>query len=173
MTSKIDSRTILGEQGAEQLLGQGDMLHMAGGGRIVRVHGPFVSDEEVESVVAHLRTQGRPDYLETVTEVEEEVEEPEDKGAVFDKGDMAAEDGNDLYDKAVKVVLRDKKCSTSYIQRRLASATTGPHRWLNAWRRKVSSAPPTMSASARSSMAARIERPPPLTPTWIEQKRGG
>jgi len=119
VTSKIDSRTILGEQGAEQLLGQGDMLHMAGGGRIVRVHGPFVSDEEVESVVAHLRTQGRPDYLETVTEVDEEVEEPEDKGAVFDKGDMAAEDGNDLYDKAVKVVLRDKKCSTSYIQRRL------------------------------------------------------
>jgi len=118
VTSKIDSRTILGEQGAEQLLGQGDMLHMQGGGRISRVHGPFVSDTEVEKVVAHLKTQGRPEYLDTVTADEEEDAEEEDS-AVFDKGDMAAEDGNDLYDKAVKVVLRDKKCSTSYIQRRL------------------------------------------------------
>src|SRR5690606_11916288 len=73
VTSKIDSRTILGEQGAEQLLGQGDMLKMAGGGRIQRVHGPFVSDEEVERVVAHLKTQGMPDYLETVTADEEDV----------------------------------------------------------------------------------------------------
>jgi S-DNA-T family DNA segregation ATPase FtsK/SpoIIIE len=119
VTSKIDSRTILGEQGAEQLLGQGDMLHMAGGGRIARVHGPFVSDEEVEKVVAHLKTQGRPEYLETVTTDEEEDDAEEQDTAVFDKSDMAAEDGNDLYDKAVKVVLRDKKCSTSYIQRRL------------------------------------------------------
>ena len=118
VTSKIDSRTILGEQGAEQLLGQGDMLHMQGGGRISRVHGPFVSDAEVEKVVAHLKTQGRPEYLDTVTADEEEDGEEEDS-TVFDKGDMAAEDGNDLYDKAVKVVLRDKKCSTSYIQRRL------------------------------------------------------
>ena len=119
VTSKIDSRTILGEQGAEQLLGQGDMLHMAGGGRIARVHGPFVSDLEVEKVVAHLKTQGRPEYLDTVTTDEDaEDEEPEDS-PVFDKSDMAAEDGNDLYDKAVKVILRDKKCSTSYIQRRL------------------------------------------------------
>ncbi|KQV84283.1 DNA translocase FtsK [Rhizobium sp. Root1220] len=118
VTSKIDSRTILGEQGAEQLLGQGDMLHMQGGGRISRVHGPFVSDAEVEKVVAHLKTQGRPEYLDTVTAEEEDDAEEEDS-AVFDKGDMAAEDGNDLYDKAVKVVLRDKKCSTSYIQRRL------------------------------------------------------
>jgi S-DNA-T family DNA segregation ATPase FtsK/SpoIIIE len=118
VTSKIDSRTILGEQGAEQLLGQGDMLHMQGGGRISRVHGPFVSDAEVEKVVAHLKTQGRPEYLDTVTADEEEEVDEEDS-AVFDKGDMAAEDGNDLYDKAVKVVLRDKKCSTSYIQRRL------------------------------------------------------
>ena len=68
MTSKIDSRTILGEQGAEQLLGQGDMLYMAGGGRISRVHGPFVSDEEVERVVGHLKEQGQPDYLESITE---------------------------------------------------------------------------------------------------------
>ncbi len=120
VTSKIDSRTILGEQGAEHLLGQGDMLHMVGGGRIARVHGPFVSDEEVEKVVAHLKTQGRPEYLGTVTEDAEEADEAvEEDGAVFDKGAMAEEDGNDLYDKAVKVVLRDKKCSTSYIQRRL------------------------------------------------------
>ncbi len=120
VTSKIDSRTILGEQGAEQLLGQGDMLHMAGGGRIVRVHGPFVSDEEVEKVVNHLKEQGRPDYLATVTADEEETDAVEDDSAVFDKSDMGSEDGGDLYEKAVKVVLRDKKCSTSYIQRRLS-----------------------------------------------------
>ncbi|MGQ3291392.1 MAG: DNA translocase FtsK [Shinella sp.] len=121
VTSKIDSRTILGEQGAEQLLGQGDMLHMAGGGRISRVHGPFVSDEEVEKVVLHLKAQGRPEYLETVTaEEEDEEDEKPASGAVFDKGDIAAEDGDDLYEKAVKVVMRDRKCSTSYIQRRLA-----------------------------------------------------
>ncbi|PTM93392.1 DNA translocase FtsK [Mycoplana dimorpha] len=121
VTSKIDSRTILGEQGAEHLLGQGDMLHMIGGGRIARVHGPFVSDAEVEAVVAHLKTQGRPEYLGTVTEDadEEEAPEPEDS-AVFDKSAMGEEDGDDLYDKAVKVVLRDRKCSTSYIQRRLS-----------------------------------------------------
>jgi S-DNA-T family DNA segregation ATPase FtsK/SpoIIIE len=119
VTSKIDSRTILGEQGAEQLLGQGDMLHMAGGGRIARVHGPFVSDEEVEKVVLHLKAQGRPEYLETVT-ADEEEEEDEKQAAVFDKGDVAGEDGDDLYEKAVKVVMRDRKCSTSYIQRRLA-----------------------------------------------------
>ncbi|PZU83665.1 MAG: DNA translocase FtsK [Shinella sp.] len=121
VTSKIDSRTILGEQGAEHLLGQGDMLHMMGGGRIARVHGPFVSDEEVEKVVAHLKTQGRPEYLGTVTEDADEAEEtPDDGGAVFDKSAMGEEDASDLYDKAVKVVLRDKKCSTSYIQRRLS-----------------------------------------------------
>jgi len=119
VTSKIDSRTILGEQGAEQLLGQGDMLHMAGGGRISRVHGPFVSDDEVEKVVAHLKTQGRPEYLDTVTTDEDGEEEEAEDSAVFDKSAMGGEDGNDLYDNAVKVVLRDKKCSTSYIQRRL------------------------------------------------------
>ena len=118
VTSKIDSRTILGEMGAEQLLGQGDMLHMAGGGRIVRVHGPFVSDEEVEKVVDHLKAQGRPDYLATVTEDEEEDDESAD-AAVFDATAMASEDGDDVYEQAVKVVMRDKKCSTSYIQRRL------------------------------------------------------
>jgi S-DNA-T family DNA segregation ATPase FtsK/SpoIIIE len=121
VTSKIDSRTILGEPGAEHLLGQGDMLHMVGGGRIARVHGPFVSDEEVEKVVAHLKMQARPDYLGTVTEDADEAEdEPEEDVAVFDKSAIGEEDGNDLYDKAVKVVLRDKKCSTSYIQRRLS-----------------------------------------------------
>ncbi|NUS21998.1 MAG: DNA translocase FtsK [Mesorhizobium sp.] len=119
VTSKIDSRTILGEQGAEQLLGQGDMLHMAGGGRISRVHGPFVSDLEVEHVVAHLKAQGRPEYLDTVTADEEEVEEAADAGPVFDKGSIAEEDGDALYEEAIKVVKRDKKCSTSYIQRRL------------------------------------------------------
>ncbi len=121
VTSKIDSRTILGEQGAEHLLGQGDMLHMMGGGRIARVHGPFVSDEEVEKVVAHLKTQGRPEYLGTVTEDAEEADdEAEEESAVFDKTAMGEDDSDDLYEKAVKVVMRDKKCSTSYIQRRLS-----------------------------------------------------
>ncbi|MFS8124509.1 DNA translocase FtsK [Rhizobium sp. BR 250] len=121
VTSKIDSRTILGEQGAEHLLGQGDMLHMMGGGRIARVHGPFVSDEEVEKVVAHLKTQGRPEYLGTVTEdADEGEEEAEEEAAVFDKTAMGEDDSDDLYEKAVKVVMRDKKCSTSYIQRRLS-----------------------------------------------------
>ncbi|MCJ9744311.1 DNA translocase FtsK [Neorhizobium sp. SHOUNA12A] len=122
VTSKIDSRTILGEQGAEHLLGQGDMLHMAGGGRISRVHGPFVSDAEVELVVRHLKTQGRPDYLGTVTE-DEDAEEDEDvssQEAVFDKSAMGGDDSDELYDKAVKVVMKDRKCSTSYIQRRLS-----------------------------------------------------
>ncbi|MDX7950432.1 DNA translocase FtsK 4TM domain-containing protein [Lichenihabitans sp. Uapishka_5] len=119
VTSKIDSRTILGEQGAEQLLGQGDMLYMAGGGRISRVHGPFVSDGEVEKVVQHLKAQGHPDYLDVVT-VDPDSDEAAngDDGAVFDKGGFG-EEGGDLYDQAVRVVLRDKKCSTSYIQRRL------------------------------------------------------
>ncbi|OIS91222.1 cell division protein FtsK [Brucella cytisi] len=118
VTSKIDSRTILGEMGAEQLLGQGDMLHMAGGGRIVRVHGPFVSDEEVEKVVNHLKEQGRPDYLATVTE-DEEDEDATQEAAVFDATSMGSEDSDDVYEQAIKVVMRDKKCSTSYIQRRL------------------------------------------------------
>src|SRR6266536_1472164 len=114
VTSKIDSRTILGEQGAEQLLGQGDMLYMAGGGRISRVHGPFVSDEEVEKVVRHLKSQGAPQYLEAVTADEFEEED----GAVFDATAMGGET-NDLYQQAVQIVLRDRKASTSYIQRRL------------------------------------------------------
>ncbi|MBY0612349.1 MAG: DNA translocase FtsK [Beijerinckiaceae bacterium] len=118
VTSKIDSRTILSEQGAEQLLGQGDMLYMAGGGRISRVHGPFCSDEEVEKVVAHLKLQAPPSYLDEVTIEDEAPAEEGEDGAVFDKGSFG-EEGGDLYDQAVKVVLRDRKCSTSYIQRRL------------------------------------------------------
>jgi S-DNA-T family DNA segregation ATPase FtsK/SpoIIIE len=113
VTSKIDSRTILGEQGAEQLLGQGDMLYMAGGGRITRVHGPFVSDEEVEKVVRHLKKQGVPDYLDAVTD---DTDEEEGEGAeAAEYGDS----GDELYDQAVAVVLRDRKVSTSYVQRRL------------------------------------------------------
>jgi DNA segregation ATPase FtsK/SpoIIIE, S-DNA-T family len=116
VTSKIDSRTILGEQGAEQLLGQGDMLYMVGGGRISRVHGPFVSDEEVERVVRHLKSQGVPEYLEAVT-----AEDPQDEygNPIFDSTAMGAGEGGDLYQQAVAIVTRDRKASTSYIQRRL------------------------------------------------------
>ncbi|MDB5590222.1 DNA translocase FtsK [Enterovirga sp.] len=122
VTSKIDSRTILGEMGAEQLLGQGDMLYMAGGGRITRVHGPFVADSEVEKVVAHLKAQGRPQYLDSVTSDEDGGAGEGDESPAFDKGAVAAafgEEGQDPYDQAIAVVLRDKKASTSYIQRRL------------------------------------------------------
>jgi S-DNA-T family DNA segregation ATPase FtsK/SpoIIIE len=115
VTSKIDSRTILGEQGAEQLLGQGDMLYMAAGGRIKRIHGPFVSDHEVEDVVRFLKSQGVPEYLDAVTE--EPDEESDDPYALLGGGNR--ESGDDLYDKALAVVARDKKASTSYIQRRL------------------------------------------------------
>jgi S-DNA-T family DNA segregation ATPase FtsK/SpoIIIE len=113
VTSKIDSRTILGEQGAEQLLGQGDMLYMAGGGRIMRVHGPLVADEEVEKVVRHLKKQGVPSYLEAVTE------EEDDEGDDGEGGEEYGDSGNELYDQAVAIVLRDRKASTSYVQRRL------------------------------------------------------
>ncbi|GAB6843235.1 S-DNA-T family DNA segregation ATPase FtsK/SpoIIIE [Methylorubrum rhodinum] len=144
VTSKIDSRTILGEMGAEQLLGQGDMLFMAGGGRTTRVHGPFCSDSEVETVVAHLKRQGRPSYLEAVTADDGSSDQPEKpaKGGkaaakaekddfaeveeadapVFDIGAFAATagaEGGELYEQAIAVVLRDRKASTSYIQRRL------------------------------------------------------
>jgi DNA segregation ATPase FtsK/SpoIIIE, S-DNA-T family len=114
VTSKIDSRTILGEMGAEQLLGQGDMLYMAGGGRISRLHGPFVSDGEVEAIVKHLKVQGAPDYVDAVTE-----EADEDYGDAPVGGAEGGSSGDSLYDQAVAVVLRDKKVSTSYVQRRL------------------------------------------------------
>ena len=114
VTSKIDSRTILGEQGAEQLLGQGDMLYMAGGGRITRLHGPFVSDGEVEAVAKFLRDQGEPQYLEDVTAG---GDDEDGGGEAF--GDEGGGSGDDLYDRAVAVVTRDRKASTSYVQRRL------------------------------------------------------
>ncbi len=118
VTSKIDSRTILGEQGAEQLLGMGDMLYMAGGSKIIRVHGPFCSDEEVEEIVAHLKSYGPPEYLNGV---QDGPEEP-DEGPSVDEmlglgGNTGGEDA--LYDQAVAIVIRDRKCSTSYIQRKL------------------------------------------------------
>ncbi|MBN9037275.1 MAG: DNA translocase FtsK [Rhizobiales bacterium] len=119
VTSKIDSRTILGEMGAEQLLGMGDMLYMAGGGRIQRVHGPFVSDEEVEKVVAHLKLQGAPEYLDAITEDDEEDDEDGPSGGGGSGGGGNFDDSDDPYDQAVAVVLRDGKASTSYIQRRL------------------------------------------------------
>jgi len=110
VTSRIDSRTILGESGAEQLLGQGDMLYMAGGGRISRVHGPFVRDDEVEAVVGFLKEQGDPDYIEDVTEEDDEgfMSELEGGGS-----------GDELYDRAVALVCRERKASTSFVQRYL------------------------------------------------------
>jgi S-DNA-T family DNA segregation ATPase FtsK/SpoIIIE len=113
VTSKIDSRTILGEQGGEQLLGQGDMLYMAGGGKIARVHGPFVSDGEVEEVVRHLRAQGVPSYVDSVTD----DPEGEDGGGPMGDGDEGESD--QLYDQAIALVARERKCSTSFIQRYL------------------------------------------------------
>ncbi len=117
VTSKIDSRTILGEQGAEQLLGMGDMLYMAGGAKITRIHGPFVSDEEVEEIVTHLKSFGPPEYTAKVLESPDE-----DAASEIDLvlGLGTAEGDDALYDQAVAVVVKDRKCSTSYIQRKLA-----------------------------------------------------
>ncbi len=112
VTSKIDSRTILGEMGAEQLLGMGDMLFMEGGGRIKRVHGPFVTDEEVEKIVAMLKAQGEPDYVEAVTE------EPE-SGFGMPGSNSGDSDSDQLYDQAVALVCRERKASTSFVQRHL------------------------------------------------------
>ena len=109
VTSKIDSRTILGEAGAEQLLGQGDMLYLSAGGRVTRVHGPFVSDAEVERVTDFLRENGRPDYVEGITE------EPESAAAGIGEGD----DEDPLYDRAVALVAAERKASTSFVQRHL------------------------------------------------------
>ena len=114
VTSKIDSRTILGEQGAEQLLGKGDMLYMPGGKQILRVHGPFVSDEEVRAIAEHWRRQGTPEYIQAVTE------EPEDGGYAFDGQPEGEEDAEtQLYRKAVQIVAESQKASTSYIQRQM------------------------------------------------------
>lgn len=118
VTSKIDSRTILGEMGAEQLLGMGDMLYMAGGSKITRVHGPFVSDEEVEEIVNHLKSFGPPSYMSGIVEGPSD-EKSSDIDMVLGLGGNT--DGEDaLYDTAVQIVLKDRKCSTSYIQRKLA-----------------------------------------------------
>jgi S-DNA-T family DNA segregation ATPase FtsK/SpoIIIE len=114
VTAKVDSRTILGEQGAEQLLGMGDMLYMAGGGRISRVHGPFVGDDEVEAVVKHLKLQGRPEYLDAVTEEAEPGAEME-----FGQPQATKDSGNALFDQAVDVIARHQKASTSFLQRSL------------------------------------------------------
>ena len=110
VTSKIDSRTILGEPGAETLLGSGDMLYMLAGGKISRVHGPFVDDKEVEKVVAHLRGQAAPAYIESITE---EPDAPMSTGATGnDKED-------EMYDRAVDLICREGKASTSFVQRHL------------------------------------------------------
>ena len=118
VTSKVDSRTILGEMGAEQLLGMGDMLYMAGGGKITRVHGPFCSDEEVEEVVNHLKAYGPPEYLSGVVDGPSEDKESNIDAVLGLGGNTDSEDA--LYDTAVQIVIKDRKCSTSYIQRKLA-----------------------------------------------------
>ena len=118
VTGKIDSRTILGEQGAEQLLGMGDMLYMAGGAKITRVHGPFVSDEEVEEIVRHLKSFGAPEYLSGVVEGPADEQESAIDAVLGLGGNTGGEDA--LYDQAVAIVINDRKCSTSYIQRKLA-----------------------------------------------------
>jgi len=120
VTSKVDSRTILGEMGAEQLLGQGDMLYMAGGAKITRCHGPFVSDEEVEEIVNHLKQYGPPDYVNTVLDGPAE-DKADNIDAVLGLNTGGNTNGEDaLYDQAVAIVIKDRKCSTSYIQRKLA-----------------------------------------------------
>ena len=120
VTSKVDSRTILGEQGAEQLLGMGDMLYMAGGSKIIRVHGPFVSDEEVEEIVNHLKAYGPPEYVGGVVDGPADDKEA-DIDAVLGLGTGGNTDMEDaLYDTAVAIVIKDRKCSTSYIQRKLS-----------------------------------------------------
>ncbi len=152
VTSKIDSRTILGEQGAEQLLGQGDMLYMAGGGRISRVHGPFVSDGEVEKVVAHLKTQGRPDYLDAITE---DVD-----GENGGEAEPAAPAASMPRTRAISTTGPSRSCCATRNARRptssgaFRSATIRPRRWSSAWRRKGSWRPRAIPASARSSSAA-------------------
>ena len=114
VASKIDSRTILNEQGAEQLLGSGDMLFTSGAGQLLRVHGPFVSDDEVEAVAEHLRQQGSPRYVDGVAEARPSAADR------ADGGEGGRDSGDSLYDRAVALVLRDRKASTSYVQRRLS-----------------------------------------------------
>jgi S-DNA-T family DNA segregation ATPase FtsK/SpoIIIE len=116
VSSKIDSRTIMGEPGAEQLLGQGDMLYLMPGDRIMRIHGPLVTDNEVERVVAHLKSQGEPDYHDEVTAENAGLDAAPEEGAP-----LAAEGtGDNVYEQAVQIVARDGKASTSYLQRKLS-----------------------------------------------------
>ena len=154
VTSKIDSRTILGEQGAEQLLGQGDMLYMAGGGRIMRVHGPFVADDEVEKVVRHLKKQGVPSYLEAVTERKT-------------MRTRRREGGEEMASPATSSTTRPSPscCATARPQPAMcnggsASAITAPPRWSSAWRTRALSAPPITPESGRFWwVATRLRRP--------------
>ncbi|MGQ2936062.1 MAG: DNA translocase FtsK, partial [Sphingopyxis sp.] len=114
VTSKIDSRTILGEAGAEQLLGKGDMLYVPGGKQITRIHGPFVSDDEVRAVADHWKGQGRPDYIESVTE------DPEDGGFAMEGAPAGGDSAEDrMYAKACQIVVESQKASTSWLQRQL------------------------------------------------------
>ncbi len=150
VTSKIDSRTILGEQGAEQLLGQGDMLYMAGGGRISRVHGPFVSDNEVEKVVAHIKKQGAPEYLHAITE-DNEASETTTARAPCPPPARWTPRNRPTITTAPSIsccaTARSRRATSSAASR---SATTRPLRWSSGWRRRAWSAPPTTRASARS-----------------------
>ena len=159
VTSKIDSRTILGEMGAEQLLGQGDMLYMAGGGRISRVHGPFVSDAEVEKVVAHLKMQGQPEYLDAVTE--EDAAGGRRRGRRLRRR-HADDDGRRRPATSTTARWRSccatRKCSTTYVQRRLSVGYNKAASLVERMEKEGVVGPPTMPASARCWRAARTGR---------------
>ena len=170
VTSKIDSRTILGEQGAEQLLGQGDMLYMAGGGRISRVHGPFVADGEVEKVVAHLKTQGQPEYLDAITS------EDEHRRGRGGRRRRAREHGRRGIRRSLRPRRRISSCATANARRAISSAgsrsaITKPLRWSSAWSRRASSARPIIPASARFWSAAGSTAAPSISPPRGELKR--
>ena len=150
VTSKIDSRTILGEQGAEQLLGQGDMLYMAGGGRIARVHGPFVSENEVEKVVAHLKKQGAPEYLHAITEEDEAGRRRDDEGPCPRRARWTPRNRPTITTARSTSCCATARCRRATSSAACRSATTRPLRWSSGWRRKGSSARRTTRASGRS-----------------------